>query len=73
MKTLYFTVAALLFSALVFAPKIPSDNSPKIIVDNKSEIALKENGIENVISKIEQNLAIDSLQIKNFNPQKYDQ
>ena len=69
MKTAFYIVAIVAFSALMLSPKPPSKYPPKDVMEQRREIVFKEQKINSIIKKIEYNLAIDSIQIQESNEQ----
>jgi hypothetical protein len=69
MKTTFYIVAIVAFSALMLNPKQPPEYPPKEVVEQRKEIVFKEQKINSIIKKIEYNLAIDSVQIHYANEQ----
>jgi hypothetical protein len=69
MKTAFYIVAIVAFSALMLTPKEPKMYPPKEVLEKRKEIAFKEKEINSIIKKIENNLAIDSIRIHHVNEQ----
>jgi hypothetical protein len=63
MKSLFYTLVLLVFSAIILTPLKPKPYPPPAVVEQRLEIAQKEQQLEVLIKKIEYNIAIDSLKI----------
>ena len=64
MKTTVFIIALTAFSALMLSPKIIKDYPPKAVLEQRREIASKEDNINKLIHTIEHRLQVDSLQLQ---------
>jgi hypothetical protein len=64
MKTTLYVIGFIAFSALMLSPKLPKEYPPKIVLEQRKEIVYKEAKIEKIINAIENNIALDSIQIK---------
>lgn len=62
MKTAFYIVAIVAFSALMLSPKLPVDYPPKSVLEQRKEIAFKEQNINRLIQEIEYKLEVDSIQ-----------
>jgi hypothetical protein len=67
MKTTFYVIAIIAFSALMLSPKMPKDYPPKIVLEQRKEIVCKEKKIELLIDKIESQLVKDSVYLKQNN------
>lgn len=72
MKTTITFFAVITFSALLLPPAGPKAYPTKSVLDQKAEISINKNKIENAISKIEQRLAIDSLHLESIKNKRYE-
>lgn len=61
MKTAFYAVALVAFSALMLSPKLPAAYPPKIVLEQRKDIIVKETKIDNLITEIECTLATDSI------------
>jgi hypothetical protein len=64
MKTAFYIVALVAFSALMLTPKAPPIYPPKAVLEQRREIVYKEQKINSLIRQVEYTLAIDSILIK---------
>jgi hypothetical protein len=64
MKTTLYVIGFIAFSALMLSPKLPKEYPPKIVLEQRKEIVYKEAKIEKIIKAIENNIGLDSIQIK---------
>ena len=64
MKTAFYIVALVAFSALMLSPKIPENYPPRLVLKQRREIVYKEQKINALIRQVEYTLAIDSIMIK---------
>lgn len=69
MKTAFYAVALVAFSALMLSPKLPAAYPPKIVLEQRKEIIGKEAKIDNLITEIETTLTNDSIQINTIHEQ----
>lgn len=67
MKTSFYFIAIVAFSALMLSPKLPKVYPPKEVVEQRREIVVKEIKLDKLITEIEVKLAIDSTQINQEN------
>lgn len=63
MKSLFYTIALVVFSAIILKPLNPKPYPPPAILEQRRDIVQKEREIEVLINKIDYNLKIDSLTI----------
>jgi hypothetical protein len=66
MKSSITFFAVITFSALLLPPAGPKSYPTQSVLDERNEIVLNENKIDDAISKIEQQLAIDSLRLESI-------
>lgn len=64
MKTAFYIVAFVAFSALMLSPKLPENYPPKAVLEQRKKIVCKEIKINKLIHTIEHTLAIDSISIQ---------
>lgn len=64
MKTAFYIVALVAFSALMLTPKSAPIYPPKAVLEQRREIVYKEQKINSLIRQVEYTLAIDSILIK---------
>jgi hypothetical protein len=64
MKTTFYVIGFIAFSALMLSPKLPKEYPPKIVLEQRKEIVYKEAKIEKIIKAIENNIGLDSIQLK---------
>lgn len=64
MKTGFYIVALVAFSAIMLTPKVPEVYPPKAVLEQRKEIAFKEQKINSLIREVELRLALDSILIK---------
>lgn len=64
MKTVFYTIGILTFSAIMLSPRQPKDYPPKDILEQRKYIVHKEHKIESLINQIESRIKQDSTQIK---------
>ena len=67
MKTTFYFIAIVAFSALMLSPKLPKIYPPKEVVQQRREIVVQEIKLDKLISEIEVKLAVDSTQITQEN------
>ncbi|OJX55540.1 MAG: hypothetical protein BGO88_04820 [Flavobacterium sp. 38-13] len=72
MKSTIAFFAVITFSALLLPPIGPKDYPTQSILDERTEIVLNQNKIDDAISKIEQRLAIDSLHLESIKNKRYE-
>jgi hypothetical protein len=65
MKTTFYVIAIIAFSALMLSPKLPKEYPPKIVLEQRKEIVCKEAKIERIIDAIENNIVLDSIHLEN--------
>lgn len=63
MKSLFYTIALVVFSAIILKPLNPKPYPPPAVLEQRRDIVQKEQEIEVLINKIEYNLTVDSLSI----------
>lgn len=61
MKTAFYALAIVAFSALMLSPKLPADYPPKKVVEQRKEILCKERKLNHLITEIECNLVKDTI------------
>jgi len=67
MKTTFYLIAIVAFSALMLSPKLPKIYPSKEVVQQRREIVVQEIKLDKLISEIEVKLAVDSTQITQEN------
>lgn len=67
MKTVFYTIGILTFSAIMLSPRQPKEYPPKEILEQRKYIVRKEHKIEKLITQIEDRIEQDSIQIKTSN------
>jgi hypothetical protein len=67
MKTAFYFIAIVAFSALMLSPKLPKTYPPKEVVEQRREIVVREIKLNKLISEIEITLAVDSVKISQEN------
>jgi hypothetical protein len=67
MKTTFYIIAIVAFSALMLSPKLPKAYPPKEVVEQRREIVVREIKLDKLISEIEVTLAVDSVKISREN------
>ena len=64
MKSLFHTIALVVFSALILKPLNPKPYPPLTVIEQRREIIQHEQELDNLINTIEYKMAIDSLTIQ---------
>jgi hypothetical protein len=64
MKTTFYVIGIIAFSALMLSPKLPKEYPPKIVLEQRKEIVCKEAKIEKIIDAIESNIMLDSIHLE---------
>ncbi|MDR6844500.1 hypothetical protein [Flavobacterium granuli] len=65
MKTTFYIIGIVVFSAIMLSPKLPKFYPPKEVIEQRKEIVYKEIKLNKIISEIETKLAVDSVLISN--------
>lgn len=63
MKSFFYTISLVIFSAIILKPKTPTIYPPPEVIEQQKEIVLREIMLDNLINKIEYNVVIDSISI----------
>lgn len=66
MKSLFYTLAIVVFSAIILNPLNPKPYPPPAVLEQRREISQKELKLDVIIKEIEYNLIIDSLKIESI-------
>lgn len=63
MKSLFYTLCLIIFSAIILKPLRPRPYPPPEVVEQRTEILFKEIELDNLVREIEHQIMIDSVQI----------
>ena len=63
MKTTLSITLIMVFSAVLLSPKMPKEYPPKKVIVQREELVIKERKLEDLIKKIENTIAIDSVRL----------
>ena len=63
MKSLFYTIALVVFSAIILKQLNPKPYPPPAILEQRRDIVQKEREIEVLINKIDYNIKLDSISI----------
>jgi hypothetical protein len=63
MKTTFSLMAILVFSAIMLKPTLEKPYPPKEVLEQRADIVLKENKLNNLIDKIDHMITVDSMMV----------